>query len=65
MIGKIKVTKLENADEQIITNKEQIIEIIRNFYAKLYQNEGIDTRNITRVLNQESEEISNITKKKV
>jgi len=50
---------------ELSQTRNQIMEIIRDFYTKLYQNnEEIDTRNITRVLTKDRKKYRILLKKK-
>lgn len=66
-LGRTEIIKLENADGQIVTNKQEILETVKDFYANLYcKNEQLRyTEDIPRVLNQGSEEMPDITEEEV
>lgn len=61
--GKKDIYKLRDKQGIVRTNREEILKIVESFYAELYkkQAEGTSGDKITRVLNQGSEDIPEIT----
>ncbi|XP_029658895.1 uncharacterized protein LOC115232884 [Formica exsecta] len=64
-IEKTEITKLENTNGQITTNKQEILEIVKDFYSNLYGRNEQPVENtfctIPRILNQGSEDLPKIT----
>lgn len=61
--GRKNISKLKNANNQITSNKTEILNIVENFYATLYSDQKIQSqsRRIPKVENQGSEEIPDIS----
>lgn len=66
-VGSKNIFKLANNEGQIRTNREEILQILEEFYSNLYKRESGENNklSISKVLNQGSEEIPEISINKI